>query len=72
MASGDVNGDGFVNVADVLLAQRIVLGELPLTTNRRLRGDVAPLMGGAPDPNGSFDLGDVLIIQRKVMGLVNF
>jgi len=71
-ASGDVNGDGVVNVADVALALRIVFGILLPDSNQKLRGDAAPLIGGVPAPNGIFDLGDVLVIERKALGLVNF
>jgi len=70
--NGDINGDGQVNAVDVLLAQRALLGQPTLTTEQFLRGDVAPLVGGVPSPNGVFDLGDVLIINRKALGQVNF
>ncbi len=70
--NGDINGDGIVNVVDVLLAQRAILGSLTLTPEQFLRGDVAPLVGDVPSPNGEFNTGDLLIIQRKALGLVNF
>jgi hypothetical protein len=72
VADGDLNDDGLVNVVDVLLAQRIVTGQLPLTQDYLDRGDVAPLLNGVPDSDGAFNLGDVLVIQRKALGLVNF
>ena len=71
--NGDINGDGQVNTADVLLAVRAVLeGPSILTAAQFLRGDVAPLIGGIPSPNGVIDLGDLLVIQRKALGQVNF
>ena len=43
VSTGDINGDGNVNVVDILLATRIAVGDLVPTTNQLLRGDVAPL-----------------------------
>jgi hypothetical protein len=67
-----LNGDGVVNVADVLLAERILLGRLTPTQVQLIHGDVAPLVGGVPAPDGQFNLGDVLVIQRKALGQINF
>jgi hypothetical protein len=72
LADGDVNGDGLVDVRDVLLATRIATGELMPTEPQRQRGDVAPLVGGVPAPNGVMDTGDLLLIQRKALGLAVF
>ncbi len=70
--NGDINGDGIVNIVDILLAQRAVLGSLVLTPEQQLRGDVAPLVGGIPTPNGVLNAGDLLLIQRKALGNVNY
>lgn len=70
--NGDINGDWQVNAADVLLAQRALLGQSILSAEEFLRGDVAPLIDGVSSPNGVIDLGDVLIISRKALGSVNF
>lgn len=67
VSSGDINGDGMVNVSDVLLAARISLGGLVATTNQLLRGDVAPLVAGLPAPDGVINAGDLVVIQRMVM-----
>ena len=72
LADGDINGDGQVNAVDVLLAQRIVTGDYIPTAAEFVRGDVAPLSGGVPFPNGELNAGDVLLIQRKALGLINF
>lgn len=70
---GDINDDGIVNVVDVLLGQRIVQGLLPPATGNQLqRGDVAPLVNSVPTPNGVFDTADLLIIQRKALGLIDY
>lgn len=69
---GDLNDDGVVDLSDVLLGQRILFGEVPLTQEYIDRGDVAPILGGVPNPDGVFDLGDVSVIQRKVLGVLSF
>jgi len=73
---GDINDDGAVNAADVLLATRDVLGLIDLTDAESVRGNLAPLANGAPQypPVGSrdLDLPDLLLIQRKALGRVAF
>jgi len=69
MADGDLNADGAVDAADVLLAHRMLMGQIPADLSR---GDVAPLVGGVPASDGIFDLGDVLLIQRKALGQISF
>jgi len=71
-ADGDINEDGLVNAADVLLATRIVSGDLTPTASQLLHGDVAPLAGGVPAPDGVMNAGDLLLIQRKALGIVSF
>ena len=68
---GDLNGDGEVNAADVLIAERILLGKITPTQDQLDHGDVAPLIDGVPMSDGLFNLGDVLVIQRKALGLIN-
>lgn len=68
MADGDLNGDGVVNVADVLLAERIALGLDVPTASQLLHSDVAP----AGIPNGVIDGADVMRIRRKALGLEVF
>jgi len=69
---GDINGDGQVNAVDVLLAVRIVLGLYIPTADEFQRGDVAPLISGVPSPDAEINAGDLLLIQRKALGLINF
>ncbi|MEJ2646660.1 MAG: protease pro-enzyme activation domain-containing protein [Gammaproteobacteria bacterium] len=70
--TGDINGDGTVNAADVMLAQQFSLGLKTPTADQLARGDVAPLINGAPAPDGKIDGGDVLVIEQKALGLLNF
>jgi subtilisin family serine protease len=73
---GDINDDGAVNAADILLATRAVLGLIDLTDAESVRGNLAPLANGAPQyppvDSRDLDLPDLLLIQRKALGLVAF
>jgi len=71
-SNGDINGDSVVDVADILLGQRILLGLVTPTSAQIQRGDVAPLIGGTPAPDGLFGVGDLMIIQRKVNQIISF
>jgi hypothetical protein len=35
-------------------------------------GDLAPLVNGIPQPDGVVDVGDVLVLLRRIVGLVDF
>ena len=69
---GDINGDGVVDVVDVLLVEQIASGRITPTVSQLAHGDVAPLVNGVPAPDGMIDVSDVLIIDRKALGRVNF
>ena len=68
--SGDINGDGVVDVRDLLLMQKIVLGTSTATTDEQLRGDIAPLSSGVPAPDGVLNAADYLILQQVVLGKI--
>jgi hypothetical protein len=64
--NGDINLDGVVNLADVLLALRVAAGivlQSTLTADQVFRGDIAPT--GTPDH--VIDNADALMILRKVL-----
>jgi hypothetical protein len=71
---GDINNNGVVNVADVLLATRAALGTLTLNTEQLARGNVAPLVGGQPAslPDDDFNVADLLLITGKATGVMSF
>jgi len=71
-ADGDLNNDGLVNILDILLGQQILAGLTPLTADHLAHGDVAPLINNTPSPNGVFNVGDLVVIQRKALGLITF
>ena len=69
---GDVNGDGQVDVRDLLRAMQILNGQYIPSQEEQDRWDVAPLVNGVPEPDGLNTLGDYLILQRKILGVINF
>ena len=71
---GDINNNGVVNAADVLLATRAALGLLMLSADQLARGNVAPLVGGQPAslPDDDFNVADLLLITGKATGVISF
>jgi hypothetical protein len=68
-ATGDINGDGLVDVLDALSALRIAAGLIQPTASEIVHADVAPLAYGKPQPDGTIDIRDVVVILRKAVGL---
>ncbi|BCS55467.1 hypothetical protein GSVR_37750 [Geobacter sp. SVR] len=66
--TGDIDGNGTVDIVDALLALQIAVGMKPATAAQLLAGDVAPLENGIPAPNGTINVGDALVILQKVVG----
>ncbi len=71
---GDTNDSGTVDLSDVIIALKHALGMELITDPVMLRRcDVAPLgPDGKPAPDGKVDIGDVIIMMRKIVGLVNW
>jgi hypothetical protein len=62
IADGDINGDGNVTIADVLLAERHSFGMTQLTSGQIARGDLAP-----PDQgDGILSIADIYRLIRLV------
>lgn len=59
--------DGNLNVADVLILQRIILNDLSPTPEQIMIGDVAPL--GSPD--GHLNVGDLVVLMRAITGEIS-
>ena len=70
--NGDANNDGDVDLADLILGMRILLGEVSATPLQQARLDVAPLVAGTPAPDGQYNLGDYTLLLQKVTGIVSF
>lgn len=69
--TGDLTGDGLVDVRDLLLGQQAINGDKILSADQLRRGDVAPIMSGVQAPNSIFDIADILVIHRIINGDVN-
>jgi cytochrome c peroxidase len=72
LPDGDFAGKGSADISDALKALRISLGIVQPSPEDLLHGDVAPMVGGAPAPDGKIDVADALVILRKTIGLVSF
>jgi uncharacterized repeat protein (TIGR02543 family) len=70
--SGDITGDGQVDVSDALKVLRIVVGLVTATPEEKTKADVAPLENGKPSPDGVIDIADALLILQKAVGLVSW
>ena len=69
---GDISLDGDVNAVDVLQGLQVLHGNRVFDAGLLEQGDLAPLLDGWPQSDGIFDLGDVLLILRVALGLLNF
>lgn len=69
---GDLNNDGIVDVADYVLANQIIINAKPPSAVQFYALDVAPLINGLPNPDGNINTADLLLLQRKILGLVSF
>jgi len=72
LPSGDVNGDGAVDVGDALRVLRIAVGLDAATAEDYAAGDVAPLVNGVPAPDGVIDIRDAVVTLRKAVKLVTW
>lgn len=68
LPNGDVNGDGKVNIADVIEILKVAVGITPPTASDWTNGDVGPLANGKVWPDGRIDLRDVILVLRKAIG----
>jgi hypothetical protein len=66
------NTSGVPQLGDALIVLKGAVGELVLTPGQLFHADVAPLKDGRPNPDGKVDLGDVLLILRRVVHLVSW
>jgi Protein of unknown function (DUF1566)/Glucodextranase, domain B len=69
---GDLDGDAAVTLADAVRALRISVGLESATSAELVRGDVSPMVGGKPKPDGRIDVGDALMIMRKMVKLIDW
>jgi len=72
LPSGDINGDGTVDIADALLVLQMAVGIVTPTTTQLSAGDVAPLVNGKPLPDGTIDIVDAMLILEKAVGMLTW
>ena len=72
LPTGDVNGDGVVDIQDALLVLQAAIGLIPATPLMMQQGDVAPFQNAVPQPDGVIDGRDALVMLEKVAGVLNF
>ena len=69
---GDINLDGQITLADLLTGYQILFGAVTPTAEQITHGDSAPLVNGTSVPDGTIKINDLLLLQRKLFGLVFF
>jgi hypothetical protein len=70
-ADGDFDANG-VSASDALHALRIAAGLISFTADELAHGDVAPMVNRNPQPDGKIGIDDVVVILRKVVGLLEW
>lgn len=64
---------GAETIADAIKVFQAVMGRVQLTDQEKSRYDVAPLgSDGKPNPDGIIDVGDVVILLRKIAGVITW
>jgi methionine-rich copper-binding protein CopC len=70
--SGDINGDGKIDLADAQRMLGIAVGRIQATAADLKNADVAPLINGLPAPDGTIGIGDVVVVLRRIVGSVTW
>ena len=65
---GDINDDGQINVTDVLLVIKFIMGTATPSQKESLLGDAAPLINNQSNPDGNINAGDLFVILRMALG----
>ena len=61
---GDVNGDGMLDIKDLLLLEQALSGQLTLNAQQAIRADLHPAGNG----DGLLTIADLLLMQEAVLG----
>ncbi len=67
LPDGKITGAASVGIADALKALQFAIGLTQPTAEEALHADVAPLVNNVPAPNDKVDIGDVVVILKKVV-----
>ena len=72
-APGDVNGDGRIDVVDVLILLNAIVNPVQQTALIVKNADLSPLGADVkPQGNGVLDIADALLLLRRAMGIVTW
>ena len=67
---GDIDlGGGEPTIADALTCLKAAVGKVTPTAAQLRHGDVAPLNGGRPAPDGKITVGDAVVILERILGV---
>jgi len=72
LQAGDLSGDVTVGLEDAQLAMQMGVGIKQPDVGQLQRGDLAPLVGGVPRPDGVIDTGDAVLILGIIAGTTKF
>ena len=61
-----------LTISDALKVLQAVVGLIQLTESEKIQYDLAPLVDGFPLGDGKIDLGDTLVILRRILGLFDW
>lgn len=67
---GDIDlSGGEPTIADALTCLKAAVGKVTPTAAQLRHGDVAPLNGGRPSPDGKITVGDAVVILERILGV---
>jgi hypothetical protein len=67
---GDIDlSGGEPTIADALTCLKVAVGRVAPTATQLRHGDVAPLQGGRPAPDGKITVGDAVVILERILGV---
>ncbi|GFE60549.1 hypothetical protein AOG2_11370 [Geobacter sp. AOG2] len=69
---GDVDGNGKIDLADVVIVLRSIMGSTPMTPLIAKNGNVSPLATGIAKSDGDLTIQDALFILQKAVGFDPF
>ena len=66
---GDINNDGFVDLADLILIREYILERIDFTPEEFERADLAPWASGnlTPSPDGKVNVQDLALLQNIIL-----
>ncbi|MFZ4858939.1 MAG: beta strand repeat-containing protein, partial [Desulfuromonadaceae bacterium] len=72
LPNGALNGSAEPSLADALKVLNVTVGLETLSASEKVNADVAPLVNGKPVSDGTVDVGDALVILKRVIGLLTW